>query len=260
MPNSSKKPVSVTTKSLVVLDIDGTLLDEEYQSNYPDLTSEITRLSALGVSFCINSNRALHDLLPVAQQFNITGPLIGENGIFVYDPTTNSTGYLLPKEMLGEVESIKENAEKLLYAVLQEQFPNTVVHWIDENTVEAISHHQSSMFEEDSIVVLNNKYRQYTVSAHLKQSKATRLISMTEQVSKVAELLSNHPSLPINCTVNYSQAFGNILMHSNFISKRTALQKLREIKMYDQIYVIGDELNDFEMVDGFGTFLAPNNA
>lgn len=249
-------------KPLVVLDIDGTLLDENYHANNPDLPSYISQLEANGIAFCINSNRSLHDLLPVAEQFNITGPLIGENGLFIYSPKTNSCTYLLEKGKLEAVAKIKDGAEKLLFEQLQKAFYPSPVHWEDIDTVDKISHDHNGKYEEGAVIVLNNKYRQFTVSAHLKRVKDGSLVSMREEVAQVAGEFQEKLGQTDTIDVSYSQLFANILVSSHFASKRQALQSLREQANggYNQIYVIGDEKSDFMMVEGIGTFLTTNNA
>ena len=96
------------TKTIYFLDIDGTLLDEKYISNCPNLATEISHQEELGMVFALNSNRAIKDLLPVASEFNIQGPLICENGLFAYLPKSKRKIYLVEKSHLKQLVEIKK--------------------------------------------------------------------------------------------------------------------------------------------------------
>ena len=51
------------------------------------------------------------------------------------------------------------------------------------------------------------------------------------------------------------------MVNSSLTSKRSALKELRSKAFgYGKLYVVGDEINDFEMIDGLGTFLTTSNA
>ena len=64
-------------KYLITLDVDGTLLDNNYRSNSPTINSVIEQLTREGNIFVINSNRSLEDMQSVARTFDLHGPLIG---------------------------------------------------------------------------------------------------------------------------------------------------------------------------------------
>lgn len=252
--NSTKKP-------LIVLDIDGTLLDENYRMNNPTLPAYISKLEMEGIAFCINSNRSLHDLLPVAEQLCITGPLIGENGAFIYSPTTNTSRFLLSHNELEMVSNLKERAEKLLFEVVKKNFPTSKLFWEDIDTVDRISHHIMGKYSEGAVVILNNKYRQYTVSAHLKRYSGGKLFSMRKEVEVVAKELQTEFGMQDDVEISYSPLFANVLVSSRLASKRDALRTLREQDFgYSDLYVIGDEIGDFTMIDGIGTFLTTSNS
>ena len=97
-------------KKLVFLDIDGTLIDKNYSSNCPDLKKLILLLQKRGFVFAINSNRSLEDLLPISKRFGIKGPLVGENGSFIYFQGAKKTIYLLNKV---ERDRVKKTIEKV---------------------------------------------------------------------------------------------------------------------------------------------------
>lgn len=246
--------------NLIFLDIDGTLLDSSYRSNERGLKSFIQQMPG-SYTFGLNSNRALEDLLPVAEQFSISGPLIGENGLFAYYPGSAQTKYLLGRAALKELARIKAMVESVLQETLCAQYRGTV-HWKNVDTVDTLPKAESRWrFNEGDIVVLNNKFRKYTVSAHLKVYRDGKLVPVTSK--ELDSITKNVCNIFIGkgITITYSPTFGNILMYTNQISKRSAIEKLRHNDFPESIlYAIGDELNDYYMIEGIGTFLTVGNA
>lgn len=251
----------MTNTTLFFLDIDGTLLDSSYRSNEDQLRPYIQQQEKKSRLFGLNSNRALEDLLPVAEQFGINGPLVGENGLFVYYPGTKETEYLLDSALLEELVETKVAAENAIRDMLMKQFQGRV-HWENVDTVETLSQGNSkTRYAEGDIVVLNNKFRKYTVSAHIKLCRGGEFVALPEEdihgiVTAIQQMLSDKKS-----TVVYSSAFGNILLYTNRVSKRTAVEKLRQDRFKRAlIYAIGDELSDYYMIKDIGTFLTVGNA
>ena len=72
-----------TARMLVLLDIDGTLLNVRQKTNVQELPALIKKMSSPNFQFGLNSNRSLEDVLPVIRKFNLTGPFILENGAYI---------------------------------------------------------------------------------------------------------------------------------------------------------------------------------
>lgn len=247
----------MNTAALFFLDIDGTLLDASYKSNDGSLKSYMQQHPQW--TFGLNSNRAMQDLLPVAEQFGITGPIIGENGLFAYYPSSKKITYFLNEGQLHELTAIKQYAEKRLLDILKAYF-KTEVYWENADTVDVLSRKQATPYAEGSVVVLNNKFREYTVSAHIKIYKDGKLVPITDQLGIITEQLQTAlADKPVK--VASSPTFSNILVFANTISKRTAIEALQQNEFaHVKLYAIGDELGDFYMVKGIGTFLTVANS
>lgn len=252
------------TEKIVFLDIDGTLLDENYRSNDPSLKRTITEQQAEGVIFCLNSNRSLEDLLPIAKRFCIQGPLIGENGIFSYDPKTQQTRYFVEPSHLSAFVEQKQIHERLILQTINELYGDTNVAWINADTVNVLTHKPSlDNIAEDSIVALNNMYRRYTSSVHILKKVGNRLVPIEEKhLASITDIVSQKAGKQKRMDINYSSSFSNILLTPSETSKRRAVKILLKDHKIDSQYVfgIGDEYNDYRMIQGSGTFLTINNA
>jgi HAD superfamily hydrolase (TIGR01484 family) len=245
---------------LILLDIDGTLLDSKYHSDDPKLIDLIAELQHSGVAFGLNSNRALEDLLPVAKMFGIEGPIVGENGVFVYYPAKGKTKYFLDEAQLVALKQTKQQSELKMRQLLQQAFSASEVRWEEADTIKAAAGANKSKYQENAIVVLNNRFRKYTVSAHLKTYRRGTLEPLKDILPELTAALSNAFKSK-DITVAYSSLFANILVYSSLVSKRRAVEHLlKEDFPSAELFVIGDELGDYEMAAGLGEFLCVANA
>lgn len=250
-----------TDTPLVFLDIDGTLLDATYTSNDPTLAAYIEELQREGFIFGLNSNRSLEDILPIAKQFSIDGPLIGENGVFSYSLKNNQTTYFLKQNELNQLAKDKKDIETLILQALKAKFGDKRVLWRDVDTVRAISEKIiDDEYVEGDIIVLNNVFRKHTVSAHLFQFTNGRLKTIPVPVVKSVLLLVRDECKKRGLTITYDPSFSNILVYSNAVSKNSAVRKVAEAYPTLRLYAVGDSMSDFEMVKGIGTFFAVGNA
>ncbi|HSX16212.1 MAG TPA: HAD family hydrolase [Candidatus Saccharimonadales bacterium] len=245
--------------TLALLDIDGTLLDPSYGSNDTSLKEFIGMQRQAGLTCGLNSNRALHDLLPIAVQFGIQGPIVGENGLFVYYPETKRTVFLMEQPELEALKRVKHDMERCLQDTLASFFPEKQVVWQDVDTVQAVQQ-PASDYPEGTIVVLNNKYRSWTISAHVKVCQDGRLVAFPEALPRVVQTLQES-EVAKNVTVASSPDFANVLVYSTSSSKRAAVEYLLEHD-YSQhrLLVIGDEQSDVNMAKGIGEFMTTANS
>jgi hydroxymethylpyrimidine pyrophosphatase-like HAD family hydrolase len=254
--------MSLRKDKLIILDIDGTLLDERYNTNNTKLPALIRQLQDTGhYFFILNSNRSLEDILPIAHQHAIEGLIVGENGIFVYNVKTGETSFFLSEEERKNVIKLKQKIEGRLKQILKSSYPALRIIWEDTDTVKALSQSDTSKkYKEGEIVVLNNLFRRYTISAHIYRSHNGALRSLTlDEIKNITGGIRDICDKN-NLTVEYDSVFSNILVYSKATSKRMATEKLMSNFPNCQLFSIGDSMNDFKVVDGIGTFLTVNNA
>lgn len=250
----------MSAQKVILLDIDGTLLDTQYRPNYPTLKNLIVRAQTEGIVFGINSNRALEDLLPVAEMFGISGPLVGENGLFVYYAAKREIKYFLNDSQLEALRKTKQEIEVKLQHLLQQKFPSSQIRWQQTDTVEEVAEHKKSSYKEGTIIAQNNKFRKYSISIYLKRYSGGELQPLMGLVpvfvSKLSAMFAKH-----NVTITFSPLYTNILVYSTLTSKRYATEQLIKDKYPGgSLFAIGDEMNDYYMASGIGNFLSVSNA
>lgn len=260
--------ISMKNKKLVFLDIDGTLINKNYSSNYPNLKKLISSLQKRGFIFAINSNRSLEDLLPISKQFGIKGPLVGENGAFVYSPETKKTICLLNKV---EKDRTKKTVEKVKKEIVDYgrkclNLDNILV--LKTDTVKALSNPPRFIEKNNlggsskkSLLLLENTYRRFTASLYLKKIGKNRFIYPGKYLKKTIKHLEKVFSKQKSVTITFSNTYGNILIYSNNVSKRAAIEYLKNVSYKGYSFsAIGDEINDFKMIENLGDFYTTNNS
>jgi len=251
------------SKYLIFLDIDGTLLDEKYRCNYPNLALTIKRFEEQeNVIFSINSNRSLQDLWPIIKQFRISGPIVCENGIFAYFVKSKKKVYLAPKNLLSKLKTIKYNFRSWTLEASKELGKRTFYKKTD--TVKIVSQGKRVEFPENSIIILVNRFREYTVSAHVKKFKKGNLFKDLRTLQRLQKSLENkisEISLDKDIEISSSTTFGNILVYLKKISKRTGTEYLlkKHFPNYRAV-AIGNERSDFQMIEELGEFWTVKNA
>jgi len=250
------------SKFIIFLDIDGTLLDEKYRCNHPQISSLISKLGRKGVKFALNSNRSLEDLLPLASKFKINGPLVCENGLFAYVPQEDKTIYFMGQMELNKIKSAKDLLSTWLSEFASKHDRRLLYKRVD--TVKWIGKNKSYKYHPNDMIVLDNKFRKYTTSAHIRRVVGGKLVKDLESLKMIRRYLTDRfadEDLERIVSVGASESFGNLLIFSSKASKRTAVSKLikKEYKDY-KVIAIGDEVADSEMVKGVGEFWTTANA
>lgn len=246
-------------KNIFFLDIDGTLLNYEYLPTEPRLKDVIKHYQSDGQLFAINSNRSLEDLLPIAEMFGITGPLVGENGCFIYDVRTKVSTILLSIEEIESLQLYKKVVQNISTEFLKSSFPSDEVIWMTTDTVELITKNDPKGFKDGTLLLLNNKYRKYTQSIHLRRIQNSIYTMLPKILEDLVGTLKNQLDSNI-VTVTSSGVFNNVLVYPSVISKRKGVEHIMELFPEYRIVVIGDEKNDYQMVEGIGDFYSVANA
>lgn len=238
-------------KILVLLDIDGTLMDENYNITSDKIYSLIEICKKKGAVFCLNSNRAMEDLIPIYKKFNLNGFIIGENGSFVFYPEN--------EELINFAKSEEYlRLKKILPEFLENLFDNSKFSF--EDTVKVVETGKVS-FSENTLF-LANKFRKYTFSIHVKDNNQGILnnnIKLSRLVAeKIKELILKEK---LSFEVAISDSFANILIFPNYCNKGSTFSKILA-ERYGKItsIMIGDDYSDEPLMNVVNLIYAVGNA
>jgi len=234
-------------KKLILLDIDGTIVDEKHDVN-ANLKPIINRLKILNWTVGLNSNRALEDMTPIYRELSLNGPLIIENGIY-YKESIKGKSQLL----LKSAEKLQKPLADLLKDFINTSgIPNLKYCIID--TSKYIGTRKEKINTDTNILL--NKFRLYTGSIHVYEGKNPN--------SDVAQSLYNYLStaLPKNLTVSKPNKVANITIQPKNSSKADGIKYLKEISNnnFEKIYMVGNSLSDAKTLPFVNGFFAVGNS
>lgn len=226
--------------TLIFLDIDGTLLKPDYSTNSNNVTKIIKNMSKNGYSFCLNSNRSIHDLRPIIDKFKINGPVIGENGAFVLLNGKLSMLKKLPDLRNYTTPYLRELAKTMKASI---------------NFVDTVKLSKESKKISTKLNWSVNKFRIWTMSIHVKKDGKKDFISAKELASNLKSFLGNRYN------VNVSKIFTNVLISANDIDKGRAISIVKRRYFPNaKVFMIGDDYADIPAIDIVDKFFAVGNA
>ncbi len=251
-------------KDIVFIDIDGTLVNtgRDYsiiKKDVENLKAYIKSLAKMGVLFALNSNRSVSDILPIYKQFGFNGPIIAENGFFMLPSPKGPPRYFLNGAEISRIRRLKAKAQKEVYLFLRKRYPGLNVVWLETDTIAALKNKKRFKFSNGTLLVLNTESRRFTISLYLKFVSNGKLEAAGNEMVDLARYMSKFFRSKSDMKVVLSQ-FGNLLVYTTKTSKRKAVKQLLNIYNGYNLYAIGDEESDYDMVRGMGKFMAVGNA
>lgn len=252
---------------LFVSDLDKTLLNSQHQIGEQNMIG-LRMLSKIGYSLCIASGRAYSDILRIMQGLEIDIPIIALNGALVFD----NKGQIIASNPFKDIETIKQIIEyceekTLIYhlycsdIVYSRKYPNMM---------EQLYTLSSSKYTDikkivQSMQLYYNAFYQNKVIGDFNDAIAIlnkNNIFKLEIFSENKHLLNTISSM-ITEDLNYSSSSPrNIEITNHGINKGDALIQLcnyMNINLSD-VVAIGDNFNDYEMLQIAGESIAMGNA
>jgi len=242
-------------KYLITLDVDGTLLDNNYRSNSPTINSVIEQLTREGNIFVINSNRSLEDMQSVARTFDLHGPLIGENGSFIYDQVSGSMEVLLSAEGQRQINEMRAS----VWLLIEQRFPGAKFMIGDTTDINKHIDVQDIPAGCDSVFIMN-EFRKYSISVHAKKiadGLMVRDIDLARRLfDVVSQAIRDHGW---QLRAEYTDSYANVLVLPIEVTKPQALHRLTEKFQQFLSVVIGDDAADKPMRAEIDYFFVVNN-
>jgi|GEM_PF-1343740 HAD superfamily hydrolase (TIGR01484 family) len=226
-------------KFLITLDVDGTLLNKSYKSTSSTINSTISQLTDEGHTFLLNSNRSLEDLLFIAKTFDMTGPLIPENGSYIYHQESGKTEVLLDEDSQEQFKLIKE----MIPEIIEKHFSNAI--YFEGDTTDINKHIDVQDIPSDKThLFITNQYRKYTVSIHVKKVVDDQLEMDVDTVEEFYKIMTDELNKKLfDFKTEFTKAFANLLILPTKISKLDAFNHLtKQFPKYSKIIISDDEM------------------
>lgn len=242
------------TYDLVVIDIDGTLLDSQNRVSAA-IMPLLREAEARGIGITLGSGRPDLTVGPLVRELGLKLPYISSGGAHIIDPVTreNLAYFTLNR---AEVQALAElgrafeagliamEPQKLYYEGSMEKF--TLVHEANDINLSGLEKIKTSIIQVADVVQASPQPIKFTIS------------EMPEVLAQVEERLNSY-NLPLYST--YSSPVYLEFTHID-ANKGTALRRLAqylEVSL-ERVLVIGDSPNDLSMFAVAGTAVAMGNA
>ncbi|MCX6740655.1 MAG: HAD family hydrolase [Candidatus Parcubacteria bacterium] len=234
-------------KTIIFLDIDGTLIMPNQKPNSALLPSVIKDMSHKGFLFGLNSNRSAHDVEAIYKYFKLNGPVILENGVF-FQKNIKAKKVFLEKNPLA-VNKLTARLVKLFMAKKK-----ISGRFVFGDTVKLI---KDSNLKKIPLIIMANRFRKYTGSIHVFRYGVRDL----ELIRKLGKFLADYfIQHKLNLDVEIPKSFSNFVFWPRNINKGIALQRIKKYyKNYNYI-MIGDDLADLKTLKEIDYFYAVGNA
>lgn len=246
----------MSNKYLINLDINNTLLDTNYHSTSPTIQSVIEQLTNEGNVFVINSDRSLEDIQAIAQQFGIKGPIIGENGAFIYYPEAEKVEILLDEQTRLKLEQIKNR----LADFVSENYYNA--HFFIADTTDINKHSENQDLPQDKeYFFIMNCFRRFSISVHVRKKDEQGLQKDLSKVEEFCNGVKRELGDELACfNAQCDTDYANLLIHPKQSNRATSFLTLAKNYPFHKKIFIADDLIGKPAMSEIDYFFAVANA
>lgn len=229
-------------KGLVLIDLDKTLIDEEYRLTTRHIRGAIAIMQEAGWHIGLNSDTPF---LPLQgwhtpthsnpfKSLSMNGPIIAEKGALVQ--LTDGT-----KIVLSKAQEIMMQTKEMLVKNFMSVPENTL--FIGDAT-EFVSLGRWITGYSEVLIALNN-LRQYSLSFFVRRIRnwCQELVKDADLFRKILEQIQ--PLIPKELVQSQSEEYCIFLLHPQDCSKTQAVAEIIKKESYDRVVMIGDSINDF---------------
>lgn len=235
-------------KKIVLLDLDGTVLNRDYQITVPEkiFKSSIKKFQSSKFVIGISSDSAADTIVKFMQVHGIIGPVIAEKGAFLI---IKAKGFTNGVNTISETVSFTTIRKILLKKFYENVNTLTVIGDVNRLSrfFQKIPNDAGSVAKR---AVLINGMRRGSLSFYAYGSKEGHwqkdARALKEVLAEVLEIIKkNFPALKNNIFVDLNSEYGICIIHHKNTKKALALPGIK--KKYDgyRIFVIGDSVGDF---------------
>jgi len=210
-------------------DLDGTLLDSDYNLNCPEevVRETIGSYQAQSGFVGLNSDTPVPTLEYWAERLGMRGPIIAEYGGVIHWPEYGL--FSIP------AEQVRIPPRESVINILQAEFPTT---HIIAGDVNRISRARLETYTRSETAILVNALRTRSISLFTRTKNPSSFI---DDVTEVLRRIS-----PVGCAIESDRSCGFVSVRSATSNKSTGLRLLTElVGGLDEITMIGNTTADF---------------
>ncbi|OHA41938.1 MAG: hypothetical protein A3H68_02415 [Candidatus Taylorbacteria bacterium RIFCSPLOWO2_02_FULL_46_40] len=236
----------VDMKKLVLLDLDRTLIDDEYHLNVPleHLKKSLKEAESRSLTIGISSDSSAETISAYEKLCGLSGPIVAEKGAYLTRGPDIGNGVLTIKQTSIFPVVRKKFVKKLLID------PRVLVIHGDVNEISRLFPNLPCNNCSSSKAVLVNNSRRASLSfyvyrkiANLWRTDRAILSMVCDEARRI--LRDESRILADNTHIDLNAKCGICIIHHNQTNKSLALPTLRRWYPTHQIFAIGDSLTDY---------------
>lgn len=229
-----------TRKRIILLDLDGTLIDQQYQLTLPDgeVRAIMDHIQGNHTLIGLNSDTPLIPVRIWAERLGLQGPLIAEKGQLFQKSSDD------PPLLLGEMRDFFHDLRRQVIFSAHEEIKEAFVGIGD---VTEFLRQGGSVHGADRCAVLINGYRQCSFSAYALVRRGERLVKDADTFARFCDLVFSiiGDDLDKLDEADKNQNYGILILHEKGASKTSAVERLVSRMGTEAEYVmIGDGDSD----------------
>lgn len=230
---AKKEKIPIPINKCLFLDLDMTLINNDYQITDSRIFGSIRKLQKEGWGIGLNSNTPLKPLLVWMKYFGMRGPLIAEKGLVIRDNKRITFDKKLAKQIQTSRKKIKEH------------FVGANIQCLLGNPVDIIRENKFGQIHSGPLVLLNTA-RKCSLNFYVREVTSNGQITINQELtSNLVENVRKYYSGIDNLEEELSHADGVLLAMPKGQTKRIGTLAFMENVGLTQIGIIGDSMNDF---------------
>lgn len=221
---------------IILLDVDKTLINEQYQYTDPSIESVVRAVQENGHRIGLTSDTPIARLKEIAQELHLTGPILAERGAVILWPD----GEIIPTG----------SAPQELFASIRKDFIHAFSEKIDviccDPTLVRKTHRYRTK-KSESVILINAK-RQYSFHASAHTLTEDAFLSNPELLQEIERYLRAHvASMDFAFDWDVNPEYSLVILHGINTTKAFGTHALiQQQKTYkERIVLVGDGANDF---------------
>lgn len=225
--------ILVPKNRVLLIDLDGTLIDEDYQITNDQIFPAIDDIQKRGWLVGLSSDTPLDPLRVWKSRFGMNGDIIAERGCIL-----EIDGYTF--DLRSDIELFEESLSQM-----KDIFTKAGAIVWSGDTVEFIRNNER-LGEPGDIVILINGSRSQSLAFYVR--KVDELGNLIIDSSLTEELVNFvRPVFPeiddLNEDLNHQ--YGILILSRKSVVKRLGTQELMRVRNYAQVGMIGNSMTDF---------------
>ncbi len=267
MNNGSTGERSCSLQTLVLCDLDKTLIDIDQQATADGVADLAHALGKAGVTMGLASDSSHAKLIRWQTALGFNGPIIAERGAIL------QRSLLEPIEVLGPWEPYFQSFRADFLAQLPQQFPRvriverlaggaTAMRLAETQAAQTSGSNFQNREGNDSLVFFVNVGRRCgfaTTAAMVRQGSTRPSAVLLEMLVRSARnFLAGRPAPDFPVYWDANPEYGSLIIGPEQAVKALAIRTLLERVHYDRVIMIGDSIHDHLAIEGVEQWAVAN--